>query len=1068
MRVLRLCGAVLGLVILCVPGVNPGVARAEPLRQSADQSGAVSGEESCIGLDLVLLVDHSGSMSGYKGQPTSDPNNVRIESVKFIIDQLFINRLTFCPHVIHRVAVVGFGGTTQLQLPPTAIDVDPESTAQAWQQRRDQILQSIEPLNLLNTDFIQAFDAARDVLASPGMGPVHDDVPRKRAIVVLTDGNPCVGSQCSISSSQGFDEVGYMQTKLVPKLNDPRGAFPPWQPATYDSTRNVYIWLVAINNAPLYLEAQKGTKTVGDLWREITEQHGGAVYSLGQHAKDIPSTYVTILDRLLGSTLKAGGFEKIECGQPIYVDAYVQKVFFHILKDRADVPVAIQYPDDETVISRGKAVDGPPALVEDDSSLITSYQSFGPIERYALNRPPAGEWLIQTQCDAVEIYRQTQLAQVDVLAPVSALPVIEAPPFYDKANPTYLRARLRGTDNQPFVEDARFPLRLTATVTEPDGTVLEPFELKRQGDGIYSSAVTDKPLPQAKVGPYRVRLRVTARHADPKNSQELVLYDKARNTYTVKAVQWFDFNIISPRAGDHFDLVQYRDQTTTAVPLEVAVQLVDKEGNPIGPEGILPSAPAGTFVAQLTTPANRVEEVPLAPDPRSAGQFRGRLRTAADALSDPPGLYRVRVEMKGQYQADTYSPRRLQAEVRSIGVEQFDFRIVTPVPGQTFNLVHYLADGPAPEPLEVAVQLTSGDGAPLAPNGVLANPKQGAFVANLTTPDGRMESVPLELDPVAVGLYRASLRGGSDALADRAGDYRVRVDFNGQPDTDLYAPRRLMAEVLTSGAEVTPVGFQVATTDGTTSVASQPLSQGNPACVGAELLPIRAAITLFDTRHPDQAIDPAQVADGDPNRLFSAELVDPASNTEAMPLSVQIGDEGLRLVGLGGTANPVPGPYIVRVVPNPAQFRGNFQLTSADAVQTKLAREDVLVNRPSTCRAGVSGLIGVSGLALIFLVWNVTSRPMGTLSFLHSKTQVVLHEEIMGRPLRGWWHTYRSKARNLAAVELSQVKVTRSKGSSNAINLELFDRTGNLVSRETGLASGDRFDLDAQVVVRYD
>jgi plasmid stabilization system protein ParE len=565
-----------------------------------------------------------------------------------------------------------------------------------------------------------------------------------------------------------------------------------------------------------------------------------------------------------------------------------------------------------------------------------------------------------------------------------------------------------------------------------------------------------------------VRLRVTTRHADPNNQQELLIYDKARNTYVVKAVQWFDFDIVSPRTGDHFNLVQYQDHTRLAAPLEVVAQLVDKDGNPIAADGILPSAAPGTFVARLTTPANRIEEVPLAVDPRSAGQFRGQLRSAADALSDPPGMYRIRVELKGQYNAGTYSPRRLQAEVRSTGVEQFDFQIVSPVQGQSFNLVHYRSDSPTPEPLAVAVQLTSGDGAPLAPDGVLLNPKQGAFVATLTTPDGRSESVPLELDPVARGLYRASLRSGPDSLADRAGDYRVRVEFNGQTDTDRYTPRKLTAEVLVSGAEVTPIDYQVITTDGKASVASQPLYQGNPACIGAQLLPVRAAITLFDTRHPGQVLDPAQLANGDPARIFSAELVDPASNKETMPLSVQIGEEGLRLVGMAGTTNPAPGPYIVRVVPNPEQFRSNFQLTNTDPLQAKLAREDVPLNRPATCRVGGSTLVGLLGMALVFLIWNMVSRPLGTLSFLHSRTQVILHEEVLGRPLRGWWHTYRSRARNLGAVELSQVKVTRSKGSSKAINLELYDQAGNLVSRETGLSSGDRFELDAQVIVRYD
>ena len=134
----------------------------------------------------------------------------------------------------------------------------------------------------------------------------------------------------------------------------------------------------------------------------------------------------------------------------------------------------------------------------------------------------------------------------------------------------------------------------------------------------------------------------------------------------------------------------------------------------------------------------------------------------------------------------------------------------------------------------------------------------------------------------------------------------------------------------------------------------------------------------------------------------------------------------------------------------------------------QLIREDALISRPSTCLVAGSGLTGLLLLLVAFLVWNVIARPVGTLSFIHRRTGVVLHEEQLGRPLRGWWRTYRSRHPGLAAVDLEQLNATRGKGSPRAINLELYDQDGNLVAREFNVRSGSQFDLDAQIVVRYD
>ena len=82
-----------------------------------------------------------------------------------------------------------------------------------------------------------------------------------------------------------------------------------------------------------------------------------------------------------------------------------------------------------------------------------------------------------------------------------------------------------------------------------------------------------------------------------------------------------------------------------------------------------------------------------------------------------------------------------------------------------------------------------------------------------------------------------------------------------------------------------------------------------------------------------------------------------------------------------------------------------------------------------------------------------------------------MHEEILGRPLRGWRHTYKSKHPALEELGISRLVATRAKPHEEAIraiNLTLYDETGAPFIQEDELSSGEEFDLDAEIIVSYD
>src|SRR5262245_45474388 len=125
-RLIRVGVVVIMLSLLL--GLLPAKAEHRLIQDVSDQ---------CTGLDVIFLIDESGSMQ------FNDPHQVRGNTVRTVLDILGDNAVYFCPGTQHRIAVLGFGdqsggGTdTVAYISPTAIAPTLEHLPD-WQVQKQQ------------------------------------------------------------------------------------------------------------------------------------------------------------------------------------------------------------------------------------------------------------------------------------------------------------------------------------------------------------------------------------------------------------------------------------------------------------------------------------------------------------------------------------------------------------------------------------------------------------------------------------------------------------------------------------------------------------------------------------------------------------------------------------------------------------------------------------------------------------------------------------------------------------------------------------------------------------------
>lgn len=444
--------------------LNYGTAITEPI--------SFVGADRFQGLDLVFLIDQSGSMSGKYWAEKSDGSQVwietpndpfaqRINSVLYIIGYLGIDNLHYLDYSTHRIGVVSFGNNAQIDLPLTHFKGGGESITQELMERRRNDMQSqVQPLKLGGTDFIAAFEMAKTLFeqAPPLPGP------RARAIILLTDGLPD-----KIYIQAYFDEL----KELV------ENSFPP-APA-FKSTERYHIWVVAMDDP--------GTdywKTAGDYWVGIV----GADHTrkLPQNKNEVPAILTEIMEKIFDSCpLKPSGTPDPQDKSPCALDEgafamppYMDGVIFHIFKSSPDAVVTILRPDGTPV-----ECDDPGVECQQNGELNQSIIVDDPMPgMWSWSKDPQSKANVNFQPLLSTIKIESSTSQPHLLEQVNLICIIQ-----------------NGQEQTVLIDPTRYPPRFQARLTRPDGTVTEVgIEPRPEG------AVSQEPILLTQTGLYTVQV----------------------------------------------------------------------------------------------------------------------------------------------------------------------------------------------------------------------------------------------------------------------------------------------------------------------------------------------------------------------------------------------------------------------------------------------------------------------------------------------------------------------------------------------------------------------------------
>jgi len=173
------------------------------------------------GVDIVFLVDQSGSMSGAYGQVPSDPQGLRFQSMQFASRWLGDFAHSADPESIVRIAVVGFGDPQRTTL-LTWDNLSPVGENQTqWESHmaRNNLLLSdsqFGPRHFGYTNFEGAFQIAQNLFDNAQ--PLPNNRRNLRVIMVITDGAPCAVDDADDIGNCGSQQKNEAQLQRVSAL----------------------------------------------------------------------------------------------------------------------------------------------------------------------------------------------------------------------------------------------------------------------------------------------------------------------------------------------------------------------------------------------------------------------------------------------------------------------------------------------------------------------------------------------------------------------------------------------------------------------------------------------------------------------------------------------------------------------------------------------------------------------------------------------------------------------------------------------------------------------------------
>lgn len=430
---------------------------------------ALEEEGEVRGLDVVFLVDQSGSMGGEKYGSTdhpisNDPHDLRFAGMQELIDRLGSYRTTYYhgSDVRFQAAVVYFGSVISRTVEPVIIDHD---TTDEWTPLAEELTKALsadamQGKNLGNTDHSAAFVEAKAILDR--MKESWEDGNRHRqAILLLTDGESYVACPEPPEQPEG-------EQPAEPPADQPEYC----QDGTFLTYRYRQMMRDYVSNElpyPRYLIYMAAINAdmaeLPQFWKDLTNDHAELVDANTMWAFfDNTLAALTVNDEDLKELkTEEGDVRRIgETEDQVAVPPYLQKLTFIVHKPAPDVRVKL-YQDG--------------ALLEDLPS-TTAKDKDKYIETIEMRNPQPGYIILERPVTTSVV----NILMMQLRAKFDCDELGDLPQYI----PAPLRCQISGEDGSlPAYSDSRYALVVQAEL-RGQGQV-ERVELVPQGGGTYST-----------------------------------------------------------------------------------------------------------------------------------------------------------------------------------------------------------------------------------------------------------------------------------------------------------------------------------------------------------------------------------------------------------------------------------------------------------------------------------------------------------------------------------------------------------------------------------------------------
>ncbi|MBD3181102.1 VWA domain-containing protein [Candidatus Poribacteria bacterium] len=391
--------------------------------RKAEESLSLIPESSGFGVDILLLLDQSGSMNGYPGHPATDPDGLRIDASKYLLNNVAQKS---SKDLRHKIGIVNFGS----DVPDNAVIPLTETTVAKNDPGTKILLSNLKTLSLGDTSFIQALEAAyREFSSQKKTGQ-----SRKKVIIIFTDGEP--DDPRNLSLDEYFQEIDSFVNLSLKSLGcdiyvigiDTAGtswdrSAPRWERILTDK----YVYQIS------------GMEQLRERFNETVRQIFGIPL--------VPPDIVT-----------SSGIE-------FDVPPYLDRIEFHIFPENADTKLSIIAPDSKEV---------------GNSSLQTSVEEYENYSIVTVQYPPYGKWKYQIKggTGPIEVYRNAIPIGMKLVSPADTHPL---------GKPIDMLISFLRSDGRDVIEMPQFPLGLTGKVIAPDGKESDVKFVLREGGLCYGS-----------------------------------------------------------------------------------------------------------------------------------------------------------------------------------------------------------------------------------------------------------------------------------------------------------------------------------------------------------------------------------------------------------------------------------------------------------------------------------------------------------------------------------------------------------------------------------------------------